>query len=140
MGYCTQTDIEARYTAEDLRRFADHDGDGAADPGVIAQAIADADAEIDSYLGKRYQVPLRAAPAAVTNASITVAWYRLALGRDSVSESIDKAYERTLRWLEKVSAGGISIGVDPAPSAAGGAPGVQYDVDGKHFDREDNWL
>jgi phage gp36-like protein len=140
VAYCTQTDLEERYSSADLVRFTDHDGDGAADGAVIDQAIADADAEIDSYLGVRYQVPLATTPESVTNVSITIAWYRLALGRDSVSEAIRKAYEDAIKWLEGVAAGRISIGADPAPSEAGGAATVHHDVDDKHFDREDDWL
>lgn len=139
MGYCTQTDLEERYGSADLVAMTDYDGDGSADADAVAEAISGAGAEVDSYLGVRYSVPLASTPDRIRDVCITLAWYRLALGRDSVSESIRKAYEDAIRWLEGVAAGRFSIGVDPAPSEAGGAATVHHEADARHFERDD-WL
>ncbi len=71
--YCTIDDIKERLATETLVKLADTDEDGEPDTAVIEAAIADADAEIDTYLSNRYRVPLTTAPAIVKRLSAILA-------------------------------------------------------------------
>ena len=140
MAYCAQSNVETRIGSVDLVSLSDYDGDGAADAAVVAAAVADAGALIDTYLGVRFSVPVSPVPAALKTRAVNLTVYFLRLGRDSVTEDVRKQYEDDLAWLRDVVAGKVNLGAAEKPSDAGGAPTVQYDVDGKHFDREKNWL
>ena len=54
MPYAALTDLEARFGAEELVKLADRDRDGTADPVVVEAALADAAAEIDAALARKY--------------------------------------------------------------------------------------
>ena len=48
MPYTDQAALIERFGLAELLAIADRDGDDAVDAGVVSQAIADADAEIDA--------------------------------------------------------------------------------------------
>lgn len=136
MAYITQDDIEHRIGLDDLKALADYDGDAAPDADVVAQAIADAQGEVDSYLQVKFAVPVAAPIPAVLQMHCTgMAVYYLQLGRDSVTENYRKAYEDAIKWLKDVVAGKASLGVEPKPAEASGAPGVKHQVDDRLFGR-----
>ena len=56
--YASQSDIENRLDPKHLAELADDDGDGLTDADVVNDAVADADAVIDTYLQSRYTVPV----------------------------------------------------------------------------------
>jgi len=136
MAYCTQSDIEDRIPADQLVRLADFDGDAASDGDVLARAIADADALIDSYVGTRYSVPLSTVPDSIKLRSINIAIYFLYLGVRSVTDAVRAQHEDDLKWLEKIAAGAVALGIAEAPSPADGTPSVEYKVNDAHFGRD----
>jgi phage gp36-like protein len=136
MDYCTQTDIENRYRAADVTRLADYDEDGAADPDVIAHAITDAGGELDGYLQKKFLVPVRPIPVSLRRVAVTIAWYYLQLGRDSVTDDARQAYKDAVKWLEGVASGVIDIGIAVKPPAGGAAPGVRFEGKNREFGRD----
>jgi phage gp36-like protein len=126
MTYCSQDDLQDRLGAEELARLADLDGDGTPDPGVIARALADADATIDSYLGRRYALPVASpdgsTPAVVRTRAMNLAVYFLKLGRDSVTDDVRDQHAEDMRWLERASLGRAALGEAVAlPADTGGA-------------------
>jgi len=137
MAYCAQADVQNRVSAADLVALSDHDGDGSADAAVVARAIADGDAEIDSYLGVRYGVPLTTVPAAVKVRSVNMAVYYLQMGRQSVTEDAREQYKADVAWLKGVAAGSVSLGIAPKPAEASGAASVQIDVADRVFGRDE---
>jgi phage gp36-like protein len=60
MTYCTQTDILKQIPSLELAELTTENG-STPDADVVAEAIAKADAEINSYLGVRYVVPFSSA-------------------------------------------------------------------------------
>lgn len=117
MGYVTQQELADRYGSDELIAIADRDRDGTADAAVIDRAITDASAEIDSYLGTRYSVPLNPAPAAVKSACADIARYRLMDDRP-LDEAV-KRYDSAIRFLRDVATGRASLGItEPAAQAA----------------------
>ena len=94
---------------------------------IIDAAIADADAEIDGYLAKRYAVPLAPAPRVINKFSKDIAVYNL-FSRIGIDEGTDQKtylnrYNAAIKFLTLVAEGTVSIGTeteDPASAAAGG--------------------
>lgn len=121
MPYATQADLEARYGAAEILQLADRDGDGVIDAGVIEQALADAGAEIDGYLGSRYALPLAEVPQIVKVYACDLARYRL--WDKAASEEVRRRYEDALRYLRLAAEGRVKIAADGGaePVASGGA-------------------
>ena len=94
---------------------------------IIDAAIADADAEIDGYLAKRYAVPLAPAPRVINKFSKDIAVYNL-FSRIGIDEGTDQKtylnrYNAAIKFFELVADGKVSIGTeadDPASAAATG--------------------
>ncbi len=119
MAYITNADIEERVGSVALVQLADDDGDGVADAGVVDEARLGAEGEVNSYLGRRYAVPISLTiHPDLTNvlASITLdlAEYRLRLRRPPVSEDARRRRDQVIEWLTRVAEGRIEL-----PSAAG---------------------
>ena len=90
---------------------------------IIEGAIADADAEIDGYLAKRYAVPLSPAPKVINKFSKDIAVYNL-FSRIGIDErTYLNRYNAAIKFFELVADGKVSIGTeadDPASAAATG--------------------
>ena len=57
MAYCTLEDLRNLIPEGELAQLTGETGE-MADEAVVAAAIAQADAQIDAYIGGRYAVPL----------------------------------------------------------------------------------
>jgi phage gp36-like protein len=90
------------------------------DAGVIDAAIAEADAEIDSYIGHRFAVPLSTVPPIITLKS--AAWAARILRRNRYNgQPLQDDLEREAtdrEWLRGVADGTISLGLEPTPVGA----------------------
>jgi phage gp36-like protein len=139
MSYCTYEDLEARLGADDLAALADHDGDGNADTDVVARAIRNAEALIDSYVGVRFAVPVELdggeCPPVLATRAVNLSVYFLRLGCDSVTPDARAQYEDVVRWLAEVAAGRVALGVEPNPAEGAGAPRVRYETQPRLFGR-----
>lgn len=104
----------------------------------ITEVIAEADAVIDGFLGKRYQLPLVAVPGLLSTWSRRIVRYQLHSDRisDERTDPIARDYRDTLKLLAQVGKGEFSLGIeDPTTGAA--APGeVQIDTGHKVFGRD----
>jgi len=118
MTYATQPDLETRFGAAELLQLADRDGDGLADPGVVAGALAEAAAEIDAYLVGRYALPLASTPPVLVRLACDLARYRLMA--DNPLEEARKRYEDARRLLEALAAGRVALGPPAAAPPTGG--------------------
>ena len=74
-----------------------------------AQALADADELINSYLGERYTLPLPEVPRMVVSVACDIARHRL--HKEGLHEEVRKRYEDALRWLKDVAAGRSGLGL-----------------------------
>ena len=116
MAYCTITDISKVAEVSFLLRLADDSGTasdltGAEVQAAIVEAMAQADAEIDTYLATRYTLPLTTIPAIITRLSARMTVYYLTLRRQAPDEKWKDVYDRAVTMLEQMAAGKISIGV-----------------------------
>lgn len=121
MTYATQADIVTLYSPDALH-VADRDGDGVPDAGAVARALDLASAEIDSYIGARYRLPLEEPPAILMQYAVDIALYRLALSRDVASTEHRTRYDDARAALKDLS-NGKSVLVFP-----GGADGDDTDA------------
>jgi phage gp36-like protein len=90
------------------------------DAAVVAQAIAEADSVIDSYVGHRFAVPLSPIPPVVRD--LSTAWTARVLRRNKyngqvLQDDIDREVVDR-KWLEGVAKGVISLGIEPTPAKA----------------------
>ena len=137
MGYCTQAQVSNYLTPERLVQLADHDRDGTADAAVIAQAIENATGLIDSYLQKKFIVPLTPPiPNEIRRLCLMLTVCELQRGLDSVTEDAKAACTEAIEELEKIVAGDKEVGLVPKPAEAAGAPNVLYDGQPRLFGRD----
>ena len=125
--YATQADLESRYSERDLRLVTDPQAQSIDDTRT-KQALDDAQSEIDSHLGQRYQLPLQtlvasvldplvpfvaqalATPSVLKRLACDIAIYRLQTLRpaDDVKDARHR-YEDTLKTLRMMAKGEIQI-------------------------------
>ncbi len=125
MPYVSISDLVTAYSERAVIDLTDHDDPptGAVVEAVALGAIDRACAEVDSYLGQRYTVPLAGdVPVAVADAALTIAWYRL-----HPDAADDKAlrirYEDAVRWLRDVAAGRAAL---PGAASSASSPAVSF--------------
>jgi len=128
MAYATKTDIIEQLDEDTLIQLTDDAGAGTVDDSRVTRAIADADAEIDSYCGVRYSVPLSPVPPVIRKGSVDIAVYNLYARRRGAPEDRKDRYNDAIRFLRDVAAGKASLGADDPDGAPGGgnAPSIDY--------------
>lgn len=119
MAYITNADIEQRLGSDTYVQLADDDGDGTADVGVVNEARIGAEGEVDSYLARRFQLPIDLAAHAdiagvLASFALDLVEYRLRLRRPPVPKDAVDRHARAIEWLKRVADGTIDL-----PSAAG---------------------
>ncbi|WP_140918659.1 gp436 family protein [Limnobaculum xujianqingii] len=114
MVYASVADMNVRYGRDTLRQLAEQkiDCDNDGQPlqtveQVIETALADASAAIDGYIDTRLLLPLQKVPAVLIRHTCILARYALEPG--AATEKAEKEYDATIRFLEKVSTGDISL-------------------------------
>ena len=104
MAYCTQNDLITMISQEELAALTAESGE-VPDSLVVAEAITQADAEIDAYLGTRYALPLVSVPPQIKGLSVDMAIYHI-YSRRSVAPSVRRQrYEAAVSFLRQVAAG-----------------------------------
>ena len=133
--YATQQDMVDRYGEAELRDFSDRTGLGQIDATVVAQALASAEAQIDGYVGTRYDLPLPEVPPLLVDLACKIARFRLQ--KDGAIGRAREDYEDARATLKDLSTGKVDL-----PTAAGEAPpaadggGVRVEGPERIFSRE----
>ena len=100
MSYCVQADIERLLSVNGVTAFADHDQDGIAETGVVADVIEAAQGEIDLFCRGRYSEDGLESSALVTRwATVLSAAYLCELRGNPIPDSIQRAANRILEVL-----------------------------------------
>ncbi|MBI1246158.1 MAG: DUF1320 domain-containing protein [Alphaproteobacteria bacterium] len=124
MTYATQQDLVDRFGSEELVQLTDRTNTPATtiDTDVVADALADADALIDSYVGKSYALPLAIVPPILTRVAADIARFFLFGDRVEKDGAVDRANSAAIAWLKDVARGVVRIddGSGGTPGAAGG--------------------
>jgi len=124
MAYSAQADLEEQLSGTELIELTDDAGAGEVDTSALARAIADADAEIDSYCAARYTTPFSPVPVMIRKLSVDIALYNLFSRRSAlkIPEERQKRYDNAVRFLRDVAKGLISLGADAPSEPTDGKP------------------
>lgn len=118
MAYCTKTDIEKLLPSSVVTQLTDDEGDGTKINERVAEAIASADSEIDTYCGQVFTVPFAVVPDVIKKASVDIAIYHLYSRRvEQMPETRRDRYKDAIALLTKIAEGKISIGEQPEPAS-----------------------
>lgn len=116
--YSTLDDIRKLVPEEAIVQLTDDEGLGTVNQTRVDEAIAQADAEVDSYCGGHYSVPFGTTPEIVKKLSVDIAIYNLYSRRVEELPGVRaQRYKNAVRQLEAIAKGTLSLGVDPAPAA-----------------------
>lgn len=109
--YASQQDLIDRFGEVELIELSDRADPpaGAIDANVVNLALSDADAEIDGYLARRYDLPLASTPARLVKVASDIA--RKNLYKDAPLDEVTDNYKAAVRWLENVSKGVVELDI-----------------------------
>ncbi len=139
MSYATAQDVINRYPNRDLVQLTNEDPTATTvNDAPIAQALADASAEIDGYIEGRFTLPLTDPPAVLNRLTTDSAMYRMQSLRPLHDlEDARKRYEDAIAMLTKVAAGELTLGLSAdnqePPTATGSVETVR--APGRVFNR-----
>jgi phage gp36-like protein len=103
MAYALLTDLEERFGVDEINQLSDRDNDGVNDVGVVDGALDDATDEINSYLARKYTVPVVSVSANLKKTCCDIARYLL--HGDAATEEVEKRYKRAVAWLNDLASG-----------------------------------
>lgn len=95
----TQDDLIARFGEEEMAALSDHERGTTLNPEVIARAIADAEAEVASYLAPVGLANITPPKALIIKACDIARYY---LHQDGAEGIVKERYEYAIRWLKDV--------------------------------------
>jgi len=119
--YATLEDMRGLYGEGEVVALSDRAGTGEADEVLLAAALTRASSMADSYLARRYPVPLAAAPPVLVTVVCDIARHLLTGGPTSETDPIEERYKHALAWLSDVASGKADLPV-AAPEGDGTGP------------------
>ena len=119
MTYASRADLEALFGQEEVAHR-----ESVLPAGAVARALADADAQIDSYLAARYVLPLSILPLPGNLVRVACVIARYYLLGDSTTERARQDWQDALTWLKDVQTGRARIEGADQPAAATAAHAV----------------
>lgn len=122
MSYASQQDLIDRFGEIELIELTDRadPSTGLIDANVVSLALADADAEINSYVAVRYKVPLAPIPPRVIKVACDIA--RKHLYKDAPLDEVTDNYKAAVAALRDISKGVAELdvaGLEPAADTTG---------------------
>ena len=126
MNYISNSHIEQRLGAEAYVQLTDDDGNGVADQSVVDEARLGAEGEVDSYLARRYQVPIDLAvhpelAGVLATVVLDIVEHRLRQRRPPVPDGTVRKRDHATEWLRRVASGETDL-----PSASGMTPNTVH--------------
>ena len=114
MAYITNADIEERVGSATYVQLTDDDGDGIADVGVVEEARLGAEGEVNSYLVRRYEVPIDLSTHSelagmLASIALDLAELRLRSRRPPVPEAALRRRDQAVEWMTRVAEGAIDL-------------------------------
>ena len=114
MAYISNADIEERLGSDAYVQLTDDDGDGQADVGVVDEARLGAEGEVNSYLARRYQVPIDLTTHTdlvdvLASFTLDLAEYRLRARRPPVPKDVVDKRAQAIEWLRRVADGSLEL-------------------------------
>lgn len=111
--YATVKDFVLRIGEFQAIQLTDRDREGVVNESVLTIALSDSTSQIDGYLSARYRLPLPTIPQNLTRICCDLTRYRLAsMSEVTITDEIITRYKLSLKELEDLAAGKISLGID----------------------------
>lgn len=126
MAYATEDDLRAKWGSALVDLLAYDDSAQAVSETRIAAALANASATIDSYLARRYALPVNPQPdaaALLTDLCAELAASKLAVTPGTRSDIIVDAEKRVMTFLRDIAAGNAALNLVPTTADAPISPG-----------------
>jgi len=124
MPLISETDMIDRFGAARLAEVTTREGPvGGVESAVLVVAMEDAIAEVESYVGGRYD--LANPPRVLTLHAAAIAWYRLLGDRAPAIEGAKANFDAAIEFLRRARAGDVALGDETPGSTSqptGGAP------------------
>jgi len=133
--YLDAADLQRRLSEEALAQLTDDLETGEPDPQRLAEAIADAEAEVNAYLQERYSLPLATVPPLVVRIVADLAVWQLYGRRQLTDEAVEARYKAAVKLCEQLAAGKVSLGVAAPPAEVAGGAQVVEPGTGRVFTR-----
>lgn len=122
MPYATVTDLVDRFGHGEMASLTDREGSGDNIIDAVAEKVlSDASGVVDSYIGSRYEVPLKSPSEALKRYTCDIA--RSYLYDEHETEGVKRLVEQAFDWLQGVASGKVSIpgNVELRPEAVSSA-------------------
>src|ERR1019366_454403 len=110
MTYATKQDMIDRFGSDELIQLTDRANLGVINDTALNSALADADAEINTYLVGRYTLPLASVSPILTRFAADIARYQLFDTR--ASDQVLQRYKDAIAFFKQIAAGNASLGLD----------------------------
>lgn len=111
--YAQSRDFVYRIGEVQTLQLTDRDGTGEINYEVLDIALSDSSSQIDGYLSARYKLPLATVPQNLTRICCDLTRYRLCSMSDvTITDEIIERYKLSLKELESLATGKISLGID----------------------------
>ena len=124
MPYTTEASMTAQFSKKELAELTQTDNIPEIDSAVLDRAIAEADAEIDSYLSLRFATPLTVVPGRIRDISGDIARYRLY--DRTAPDMVAERYNNAIRDLIALRDGKLNLPGIVERSASDESPVVQF--------------
>jgi len=112
MPYATQTDLIARYGAQEIEGISDYDATGAGDDAAVSTALSDASVEMDAYIANSHTLPLiKPYPSLLVRLCCELARY--ALYKDKASDAVRTGREDAIALLRRIASGDAKLQLSP---------------------------
>lgn len=118
MAYSSFNDLLNRLSETEIKELTDDVNSGAVENAVIARAIADADAVIDSFCMSRYTVPFSPVPDIIRSISVDISIFNLFKRRGLNLNTTGEAKNNAFEFLREIAAGRITLGIATPEVAA----------------------
>ncbi|MHB1333394.1 MAG: gp436 family protein [Sulfuriferula sp.] len=135
MIYATQADIVSVFGEREVIMLTDRSLLGTIDATVLADAMSLASDEIDAYLDGRYALPLPNVPRLLTQICCDITRYRLSGGAAQETEPARNRYKDSIKMLESIKRGDLTLGLDPAQQEVPTRGAVQISNGNRTFSR-----
>lgn len=137
--YATADDFVLRIGEQQAIELTDRDRTGEINQQVLAIALSDSSSQMDGYLLGRYTLPLASIPDNLVRICCDIARYRLvSMSEVTTTDEIIERYKLSLKELEQIASGKISLGIASNETQAEDSVGVIFSNPGNRIFSRDN--
>ena len=111
MSYASLDDLKKKFGQDELIALTDRVNQTTINANIVTRALEDADAEINIYLLKRYQLPLSDTFPLLTILACDIARFRL--HTTDPSDEVRKRYQDAKQMLEDIAHGTYDLNQPP---------------------------